>query len=64
LPVRESLSLAKVGRGIGLFGYDQTSKQTFYGVRAHLRVCWPGVIVSVELAPANVHELRMAEELL
>ena len=27
------------------------SKQTFYGLRAHLRVCWPGVIVEMELAP-------------
>ena len=24
------------------FGYDEMSKQTFYGLRAHLRVCWPG----------------------
>ena len=46
------------------FGYDEMSKQTFYGLRAHLRVCWPGVIVGVELAPANAHDLRMAEELL
>lgn len=29
-----------------------------------MRVCWPGVIVDVELAPANAHELRLAEELL
>jgi hypothetical protein len=46
------------------FGYDETKKQTFYGLRAHLRVCWPGVVVGVDLAPANVHDLRMAEELL
>jgi hypothetical protein len=46
------------------FGYDEMSKQTFYGLRAHLRVCWPGVIVEVDLAPANVHDLRLAEELL
>ncbi len=46
------------------FGYDEMNKQTFYGLRAHLRVCWPGVIVEVELAPANVHDLRLAEELL
>jgi hypothetical protein len=46
------------------FGYDEMAKQTFYGLRAHLRVCWPGVIVEVELAPANVHDLRLAEELL
>lgn len=46
------------------FGYDETSKQTFYGLRGHLRVCWPGVIVEADLAPANAHDLRLAEELL
>jgi Transposase DDE domain len=46
------------------FGYDEMAKQTFYGLRAHLRVCWPGVIVAVDLAPANAHDLPMAEELL
>lgn len=46
------------------FGYDEMSKQTFYGLRAHLRVCWQGVIVEVDLAPANAHDLHLAEELL
>jgi hypothetical protein len=46
------------------FGYDEVNKQTFYGLRAHLKVCWPGVIVDMDLAPANVHDLHMAEELL
>ena len=46
------------------FGYDEVAKQTFYGMRAHLRVCWPGVIIDVDLAPANTHDLRLAEELL
>ncbi len=46
------------------FGYDEMTKQTFYGLRVHLRVCWPGVIVDVDLAPANAHDLRLAEELL
>ena len=45
------------------FGFDEMSKQTFYGLRAHLRACWPGVIVEVELAPANAHDLHLAEEL-
>jgi Transposase DDE domain len=35
------------------FGYNEMSKQTFYGLRAHLRVCWPGVIVEMDLAPAR-----------
>jgi hypothetical protein len=46
------------------FGYDEMSKQTFYGLRAHLRVCWPGVIVGMSLAPADAHELSVVEELL
>jgi Transposase DDE domain len=46
------------------FGYDEINKQTFYGFRAHLRVCWPGVVVGFSLAPANAHELSVAEGLL
>ncbi len=46
------------------FGYDEMTKQTFYGLRVHLRVCWPGVIVDADLAPANAHDLHLAEELL
>lgn len=46
------------------FGHDEMSKETFYGLRAHFRVCWPGVVVDVELAPANAHDLHLAEELL
>ena len=46
------------------FGYDEMAKQTFYGLRAHLRVSWPGVISAVSLAPANVHEVHVAENLL
>jgi DDE family transposase len=38
------------------FGKDHTSRQTFYGFRLHLRLCWPGVITQMYLAPANVHE--------
>jgi hypothetical protein len=45
------------------FGYDEVGRQTFLGLRAHLRVCWPGVIVDTRLAAANVHELTVAEEL-
>ncbi len=46
------------------FGYDEMSKQTFYGLRAHLHVAWPGVIVGVDLASADAHELHLAEEML
>jgi hypothetical protein len=50
-------------REVSAFGFDEMAKQTFYGMRAHLRVCWPGVIVAFELAPANAHELAVAEHL-
>ena len=38
------------------FGKDHTCRQTFDGFRLHLRLCWPGVITQMYLAPANVHE--------
>src|SRR5688572_20437419 len=52
--------------GEAAFGYDEEmAKQKFYGLRAHLRVCWPGVICDfLSLAPANIHDLHPAEELL
>jgi hypothetical protein len=50
--------------GLAAFGRDEGAKQTFYGLRAHLRVCWPGVIADGYLAPANLHDLVLAEELL
>ncbi len=45
------------------FGYDEVARQTFFRLRAHLRVCWPGVIVDSRLAAANIHELTIAEDL-
>jgi hypothetical protein len=50
--------------GLAAFGRDEGAKQTSYGVRAHLRVCWPGVIVAGHLAPANLHDLTLADDLL
>jgi hypothetical protein len=47
------------------FGYEEVTKQTFYGLKGHMRrVCWPGVIVEADLAPADIHDLRMGKELL
>ena len=46
------------------FGYDALAKQTFFGLRAHLRIGWPGVIVACELTPAHVHDLVAAPEVL
>lgn len=51
-------------REISAYGHDEVARQTFFGVRAHLRVCWPGVIVGLGIAPANVHDTTIAEEML
>ena len=51
-------------RGEAAFGKDTLLRQTFYGFRVHMRVCWPGVITRLSLAPANAHELRVLPELL
>src|ERR671933_2569029 len=50
--------------GVAAYGRDEVAKQTFYGLRAHLRVVWPGVIAEAELAAANQHELQVALDLL
>jgi hypothetical protein len=51
-------------RELAAWGHDEVAKQTYLGLRAHLRVCWPGVIVDGRLAPANLSELAVGEELL
>ncbi len=51
-------------KGQAAYGYDIVIKQTFYGFKVHLRVCWPGVITVVAIVPADVHELEVAPSLL
>jgi DDE family transposase len=46
-------------KGEAAFGKDTLLKQTFYGFRVHVRVCWPGVITRISVAPANAHELSV-----
>ena len=50
-------------RGEAAFGYDAGSKATIYGFRSHLRVCWPGIVVACQMAPANVHDRDLVPEL-
>ena len=50
-------------KGEAAFGKDTLLKQTFYGFRMHVRVCWPGVITHFSVAPANVHELRVVPQI-
>lgn len=45
------------------FGYDHLTRQTFYGLRFHARVCWPGVITQFAVAPGNAQELAVAADL-
>lgn len=45
------------------YGYDHVAKQTYYGLRAHMRICWPGVIVAVSFTPANCSDLSVVDEL-
>jgi hypothetical protein len=51
-------------RELAAWGHDEVAKQTYLGLRAHLRVCWPGVIVDGRLVPANLSDLAMSEQLL
>ncbi len=50
-------------RGEAAFGKDTLIKQTFYGFRVHVRICWPGLITRLSVAPANAHELSVVPEL-
>ena len=44
-------------RAEAAYGKDTLVRQTFYGLRVHVRVEWPGLITRFCIAPANVHEL-------
>jgi hypothetical protein len=50
-------------RGQAAFGRDVGSRATIYGFRDHLRVCWPGVVVALQVAPANVHDRDLVPDL-
>jgi hypothetical protein len=54
---------------VSAHGHDSSSGKKgkaglFFGLKAHVRVCWPGVVVEAELAAANHHDLSLAEEIL
>lgn len=48
--------------GVATYGRDEVARQTFYGLRAHVRVAWPGVVVACDLAPGHVSDAAMADE--
>jgi hypothetical protein len=50
-------------RGQAAFGRDTGSRAPIYGFRHHLRLCWPGVLTAVSVAPANIHDRDLVPEL-
>lgn len=48
-------------REYAAYGKDELVRQTYYGLRLHLRVCWPGVITGFNLVAANEPDLPVAE---
>lgn len=49
-------------RGLAAFGRDTGAGATFYGFRDHLRVCWPGVVTAMTMAPANLTDAALLPE--
>jgi hypothetical protein len=50
-------------RGEAAFGRDHVARQTFYGFRLHVRLCWPGIITCFCLAPAHISDPAAAPDL-
>jgi hypothetical protein len=55
---------ARSFREVAAYGYDEVARQIYYGLRAHVRLAWPGVLIDCTLAPANLHDTQGAEEVL
>ena len=53
----------RIPAGETAYGRDEVARQTFLGLRAHVRINLPGVITDFRLTPANVHDLHVAEDL-
>jgi hypothetical protein len=50
-------------RGEAGYGRDHAAKATIYGFRLHARVCRPGVVTRLDLAPAGVSDVALSEGL-
>ncbi|MCA1602671.1 MAG: IS982 family transposase [Acidobacteria bacterium] len=46
------------------YGYDHVARQTFWGLRLHLHVAWPGLITGLTVAPAHQADVTVAPQLL
>lgn len=53
---------SRLFRGIAAYG-KELGQQTFYGFRLHLKINSLGMINAFDLTPANVHDVRMVQEL-
>lgn len=51
-------------REVATYGYDEVARHIYYGLRAHVRLAWPGVLVDCALAPAHLSDTEGAEDLL
>lgn len=49
---------------VSAYGYDEVARQTYFGLRVHARIAWPGVVCDLDLLPANVHDTEAAEMML
>jgi len=49
---------------VSTYGYDEVARHIYYGLRAHVRLAWPGVLVDCALAPAHLSDTDGAEEVL
>ena len=49
---------------VSAFGYDEVARQTYFGLRVHARIAWPGVVCDLDLLAANVHDTVAAEPML
>ena len=50
-------------KGDAAFGYDHTARNTMYGFRLHARATPAGAIIAFDLAPANVSDVAMVDQL-
>jgi DDE family transposase len=51
-------------RDVATYGYDEVARHIYYGLRAHVRLAWPGVLVDCALAPAHLSDTEGAADLL
>jgi hypothetical protein len=46
------------------YGHDHVARQTYWGLRLHFHVAWPGLITGFTLAPAHESDIAVAPQLL